>query len=61
MMAAISGSITVFYVTDVAQAIDLSAVPALVGAAPWPRASHRDIPAARSWCHEVPIDEAFAH
>ena len=33
-MAAISGSITVFYLFDVAQAIDLSAVPALVGAAP---------------------------
>ena len=33
-MAAISGSITVFYLFDVAQAIDLSAVPALVGGAP---------------------------
>ncbi|HZA36388.1 MAG TPA: hypothetical protein VE505_15735 [Vicinamibacterales bacterium] len=33
-MAAISGSITVFYLFDVAQAIDLSAVPALVGVAP---------------------------
>ena len=33
-MTAIFGSITVFYLFDVAQAIDLSAVSALVGAAP---------------------------
>jgi len=35
-MAAISGSITVFYLFDVAEAIDLAAVPALVGGAPVP-------------------------